>query len=348
MMQQVRENALVARLRALLPHCPSQVNGLHESDAEIIRLPGPQGQMLAITTDSLVEEIESGLYTEPYLAGWMTVMANLSDLAAVGAEPLGVLIAETLPRGMSDADITALQCGIRDACLHAGTCILGGDTNSSDRLHTTGTAVGLISDGTPLLRVRCLPGEALYCTGAMGIGNAYAALRVLNEHGHVLYRPSARLCEGRSLRSCASICMDTSDGLFSTLDQLGRLNRCGFHLTRPLEEFIAPEALRVAGAMGLSPWMLLAAPHGEFELVFTVPLDRIPKLEHIAERAGWTPIRIGITTREPGIAIHNWGTLSPDDLASIRNYPMHSSSERLDFPRFLAALEAGRKKTTKQ
>jgi len=344
MMQQIQENALIARLSALLPRSPEQVNGLHESDAEIVRFPGNEARLIAVTTDGIVEEIESGLYSDPYLVGWMTVMANLSDLAAVGAEPIGLLIAQTLPRGISDADLTSLQTGIRDACLQAGTAVLGGDTNFSDRLHTTGTAIGLLSDTPPLMRVRCEPGEALYCSGPLGVGNAYAALRVLCRYDQdsFPYRPSARLREGNSLRSCASTCMDTSDGLFATLDQLGRLNGCGFSLDKPPEDIIAPEALQVAVATGLAPWMLLAAPHGEFELVFTVPSDRISILEQTAERTGWTPLRIGNTTREPGIAIQNRLALSPDELARIRNYPMNTAADRLAFPSFLAGLEARR------
>ena len=350
MMHEVKENALIAQLAALLPHRPTQVNGLQESDAELIRLPGEGNRILAVTTDGIVEEIDAGLYKDPYLIGWMTVMANLSDLAAVGADPVGLLVAETLPRGISDSDVIALQTGIRDACLHTGTPVLGGDTNFSDRLHTTGTAIGLISDGPPLMRVQCKPGEALFCTGFLGTGNAYAALHTMGTavHDDILYRPTARLQEGASLRSCASTCMDTSDGLLATLDQLGRLNACGFELTGALEDIIAPDALRVASQTGLAPWMLLAAPHGEFELVFTVPECRIDALHRAAERAGWAPIRIGMATEEPGLVSSDWERLTPDDLAAIRNYTLDTAADRLAFPRFLANLAEKRGKSTKR
>jgi thiamine-monophosphate kinase len=343
MMQQIEENLMIARLAALLPHPPAQLNGLNESDAELIRIPGTVEQILAVTTDTISEEIESGLYDDHYLTGWMTVMANLSDLAAVGADPIGLLVAETLPRDASDRDLIALQTGIRDACLCSGTHVLGGDTNFSDRLHTTGTALGLVSDGRPMRRVHCRPDELLYCTGTLGTGNAFAALRVIGNStdGKFSYRPVARIKEGISLRPYASVCMDTSDGLFASLDQLGRLNNCGFVLNDSWETRIAPEARNLALAVGLSPWMLMAGPHGEFELVFTVPIHKIASMREAAEHAGWEPVCLGVVSQTPGIELAGHGRLTPDDLASIRNYRFTTAKERLQFPLFLREL-AGR------
>jgi thiamine-monophosphate kinase len=348
MMQHVEENALIARLSSFLPHLPSQLNGVQESDAELVRLPG-SNQILAVSTDAIVEEIETGLYADPYLIGWMTVMANLSDLAAVGADPIGILIAETLPRDATESDVNALQTGIRDACLRTCTPVLGGDTNFSDRLHTAGTAIGLITDGTPLMRVRCTPAEVLCCTGPLGTGNAYAAVQMTGSLPSNLppFRPVARLQEGVSLRPSASVCMDTSDGLFAALDQLGRLNNCGFHLEKGWDSHIAPGALHIAGIAGVSPWMLLAGPHGEFELVFTVPPHKIPAMQNAAEQAHWTPLRLGVVTEEPGISIADWGKLSPADLALIRNHPLRDRSDIQDFLRFLTNLAERCRTSTK-
>src|SRR3990170_7954855 len=101
------------------PRSPLQYNKLQESDSELVRLPGGNS-LLAVTTDGVVEEIESGLYDDPYLIGWMTVIVNASDLAAVGAEPLGILINENLPQDLASEFTAELQRGIRDACAAAG------------------------------------------------------------------------------------------------------------------------------------------------------------------------------------------------------------------------------------
>lgn len=82
------ENNFFARLTSSFQRSPQQINHLNESDSELLRL--DNDSILAITTDCIVEEIETGLYDDPYLIGWMLVVVNLSDLAAVGARPLGL------------------------------------------------------------------------------------------------------------------------------------------------------------------------------------------------------------------------------------------------------------------
>jgi thiamine-monophosphate kinase len=340
MMPAISENELVARLASMLPRHPAQINKHQESDAELVRLPGAKNLVLAATTDAIVEEIESGLYSDPYLIGWMTVMANLSDLAAVGAEPIGILIEETFPQVVSESTIARLQKGISDACTSASTSVLGGDTNFSDRFITAGTALGLITDGKPMLRVHCAPGDIVYSTGPFGAGNAFAVLQFANGNAAtLLFRPEARIKHGMSLRRHASVCMDTSDGLLATLDQLGRLNNVGFSLESPLDLIVDPTASRIAGSAGLRPWMLLAGPHGEFELVFTLPEHRSKAMMHAAGKAGWTPMRIGMVTQTPGITIPGLGNLTPEQMAAIRNYPLHSRDHVRGFLALLDEIE---------
>jgi thiamine-monophosphate kinase len=344
MINDIKENALISQIAALLPHRPAQLNALQQSDAELIRIPGCTGQVLAVTTDSIVEEVDTGLYKDPYLLGWMTVMANLSDLAAVGADPVGILIAETFPHDITPDVLISLHNGIREACICAGTAVLGGDTNFSDRLHTTGTAIGLVQDGSPLMRVPCHPGEYIYSTGRLGTGNAFAALNMLGQIHRPLpaFKPIARIKEGMLLRPFASACMDTSDGLLATLDQLGRLNNCGFVLESDWENHIAPDSCDVARQSGLEPWMLLAGPHGEFELIFTVPEERCSAMIATARNSGWTPIRLGVVTGIPGIEVTRWGQLSPGDLANIRNFKFEAAGSLLEFVHFLSNLGAKR------
>jgi len=341
MMETIIENAVVARLAAFLPRTPRQLNGLQESDAELVLLPGSGGQVLALTTDSIAEEIASGLYADPYLAGWMTVMANLSDLAAVGAEPIGLLIAETLPQGMTEKERDLLQTGIRDACLVAGSHVLGGDTNYGGRLQLTGTAVGLVPGLASMRRIGSKPGDLLFSTGKLGVGNAFAAERLSGTaRDGVRYLPIARLREGRVLRSHASACMDTSDGLFSTLDQLGRLNDVGFELCAEWSLLIDFGAQHVAEAMGLPPWMLFAGPHGEFELVFTVHPQNAETILSAMGESGMQPVLLGRVCGTPGIALDGWGRLGPEDLADIRNRPFENQENVREFIVSLFALEA--------
>ena len=76
----------------------------------------------------------------------MIVTVNMSDLAAVGATPIGILISEIIPKTFSEEKIKELQRGISDACNKYNTFVLGGDTNEGEKLILTGTAIGIIKN----------------------------------------------------------------------------------------------------------------------------------------------------------------------------------------------------------
>ena len=85
------EAGILKSIAGDFPRHPRQLNGLLEADAEIIRLSGKEGEYLVLKTDGIHEEIKEKLYDDPYLIGWMTVTAPISDIAAVGAQPTGIL-----------------------------------------------------------------------------------------------------------------------------------------------------------------------------------------------------------------------------------------------------------------
>ena len=316
-LQNVRENALIERLARGFARSPMQLNRRHETDAELIRLPGLD-QLLVLTTDAIVEEIELGLYDDPDLVGWMTVTASASDLAAVGADPVGVLLIESLPEHLGEAAVAAMQAGIESACLTYALPVLGGDTNTSASWQMAAVAVGLVPDGAAMTRCGARPGDAVCTTGLLGAGAAFAAARLLGQSPSFAFRPVARLDAGRVLRGRASSCIDTSDGALAALDQLMRLNDVGFRLDAP-DRTLHPSARRTAEALGVPPWMMLAGLHGEFELLFCLPDEALPALRREAIQAGWKPLRIGTVTDVPRIEIATpQGTLALDT-GAIRN-----------------------------
>ncbi len=318
----ILENEMIEKLAAQFSRSPLQLNRLQESDAELVRLPD-SGVLLALTTDGIVEEIDTGLYTDPYLIGWMTVMVNASDLAAVGAEPIGLLVNETIPPGIAEEFLEKLQKGIQDACAACGMFILGGDTNFCSRLQMSACAVGLIPGGRPLTRLGCKPGDVLFASGRLGLGSAYASGRLgiapKGGKSSVPFLPSARLREGRIVSGVASCCMDTSDGLFATLDQLMRLNNAGFVLDTPPAKCLHREALHICRDNNIPEWMMLAGPHGEFELVFCIPPADTGRFFSRAAGGGWEPIRLGEVVEQPGVWWSSDGRRIPIDTGRIRN-----------------------------
>jgi thiamine-monophosphate kinase len=336
MLTPATEIAFIERLASALPRSPHQINKLQEADAEIIILPGGSMGRLALSIDTIEEEIRAGLYTDPWLIGWMSVMVNMSDLAAVGADPVGILLSETIPPGCSQEFLTNLQRGITDACRACGTFVLGGDTNAAANLSITGCAAGMIPGGNLLTRRGSHVGDSLYCSGALGTGNAYAFTKLTGtNNGAIRYQPRARLLEGRLVREYASACMDTSDGVTATLDQLMRINGIGFHLEKGWENSLDGTSRELIHQTHTPEWLLLAGLHGEFELLFTIPAHLQNEFISAASLIGWTPRRIGHVTESQELAIADDAGEWVVDTGRLRNLGQIAAT---DFSSYLHAL----------
>lgn len=314
-LQQLAEARAIARLAARFPRRADQWNRPHEADAELVPL-GPD-TYLASTIDGLANELSSGFYRDAYTAGWVLVQANLSDLAAVGAMPLGLLIALALPPGYADAD--RLAEGIADSLAASGVAALGGDLNEAEALSLTACALGLVT-GRPLGRMGILPGDELWATGPLGGGNALAIAHLLGLPEAIApesrYRPRARLEAGQRLRAYAHALMDTSDGPMSTLDHLARLNGVGLRIAFDPERLAAPEALEGFRQAGLPAWPLLCGEHGEYELMVAIAPEDAERLRADVPEAR----RLAIATPEAGLTLAlPDGREVPYDGAFIRN-----------------------------
>jgi len=275
---------------------PSQLNQLMEADAEIIDLKNKNIDYLVVKTDGLHEEISEKLYEDPFLIGWMSVTATLSDLAAVAAEPLGLLLSLQLTKNTNRKWLGAFKKGINTACSFYGVNVLGGDTNLDSVFSVSTTGIGTITDTRPLLRKPLLPGELLYATGKLGIGNAYAYFRFFNSSVNVNYQPVARLTESTFIKKYATACIDTSDGFFPALSVLSTINRVGIKITTPLQRLLDKTTLNVYQYSGLPAWMFLAGPHGEYELLFSIPPAMRNRFEQACTDWEWEPILIGEIT----------------------------------------------------
>lgn len=311
---------MLRHIASNFPRSPQELNALLESDAELVSL--GRGMTLAITADTIVEEIETGLYADPFQIGWIAVMANLSDLAAVGARPLGLVLIEHLPTDLSAAFLEALQRGIAEACLAAETYVLGGDTNTSSSLQIGAAAVGLIEGGKIIMRRGLHPGDKLFASSYFGEGNAYAFSRFFERDSTPapLYQPRARLREGVLVRQYGSACIDTSDGFFPALANLIELNDKGFSFRSSPEELISEATSALAREAGIPAWFFLAGPHGEFELLFTIPRDQEAAFLRAAGAIGWEPLQLATVIEAPELYFpgsENSGKVDPFLIANL-------------------------------
>jgi thiamine-monophosphate kinase len=202
---------------------------------------------LVVTTDScstaLVEEIEIGDASD---TGWLLVTMNLSDLAAAGARPEGLVVNYTLPPHTAGARLRALMDGV-DACAKRhGTKVVGGDLRDSNELLLTATAIGRRPRRSreqsrsrgPLGRQGARAGDRLLVVGSPGylwgaallkIGWAVLPAGLTNQVYDRARRPMAQLRGGRVLAASglAHAAMDVSDGLYSSVRTLCETNGLG-------------------------------------------------------------------------------------------------------------------------
>ncbi|MDB5099962.1 MAG: hypothetical protein JWM80_4383 [Cyanobacteria bacterium RYN_339] len=298
LLHHLAEVRAIDALAARFPRHPDQWNKPHEADAELVLI--APDLYLAATIDAVVQEWSIGLFQDPYTAGWVLVMSSLSDLAAVGAAPIGILPAITMPEGAAPTERLAL--GIQEAVEAAKTAVLGGDLDAGDRPHLAACALGLVQ-GRPIGRMGIQPGDVVYATGQLGSGNMLAIAFLLGlpreripEHAH---RPVARLAEGQALRPIARAMMDTSDGPMSTLDHLARLNGVGFRIDFDLKRLIRPDALALARGAGAPEWPLFCGELGEYELMVAIAPDQ--EAELLARVPG--AVRVAVAEAAPGLRL---------------------------------------------
>lgn len=291
-----QEINILKKIAGTFARHPLQKNQLLESDAEIIDFKNKSFRYLVLKMDGIQEEIKEKLYEDPNLIGWMAATVTMSDLAATGAIPLGILLNLQIPKDQNENWLKEFQAGINEACERYQVNILGGDTNFDSCVSVATTGVGTIESGEPISRKGLKADDLLYTTGTLGSGNAYAYAHYFDSELRINYRPVARLRECKTIREFATSCMDTSDGLFPALSVLSEINNAGFEITNDLQGLLHSDASRVSRFSRIPAWMLLAGPHGEYELLFTVPADKRNEFEERYRNENAEPVCLGKVT----------------------------------------------------
>lgn len=268
--------------RSLISRITEMLGGLEHDDCAVI---GIDGDYLVVTTDMLHRETDFPAQATPWQIGWMCAAVNLSDIAAMGAEPLGVLIASGIPPETDVGFIDEIFRGIRDCVEAYGTEVLGGDTDAHRELTICGTALGRVSRGRILRRRGARPGDLLCTTGSLG--GAGAGLKALNlgriDLARRLLEPRPRLREGIALAGTGAVTamMDNSDGLALSLHDLAEAGGTGFVIEYERIP-IADEVKAIAESDDEALEMVLRAG-GDFELLFTVRGDMIDDAREACE-----------------------------------------------------------------
>ena len=233
-------------------------------------------QLLAVSTDTLVEGIHFLKTIDPADLGYKALAVNLSDLAAMGADPAWVSLALTLPE-VNTEWLEAFSDSLFEQLNYYGMQLIGGDTTRGP-LSMTLTIQGLIPVDRALTRGGASVGDWIFVTGSLGDSAAGLALLLEQltvdnpEYRDTLLqrhlRPTPRILQGQALRGLATSAIDISDGLISDLKHVLAASGCGARID--LDALPLSEALlgSVDGDQALK-WALTGGE--DYELCFTVP-----------------------------------------------------------------------------
>jgi thiamine-monophosphate kinase len=266
----------------------------------------PLGRDLVFTHDVLACGVHYVPGDPPSDIAWKLLAVNLSDLAAMGAAPCGVLLGLGLSAAEDDDWRAAFTAGLGRALVHFGVALWGGDTVTGLAAAVLGlTAVGSVEPETALSRSGAKVGDDLWVSGSIGDAGLGLAIAL----GHAPHdaallkrfrRPEPRLALGRALIGTASAAMDVSDGLLIDADRLAQAS--GVALAIDLGAVPVSDAA-AARCPTLAERIALTTAGDDYELLFTAP----PGVD-VAALSGRTPVtRIGAVTAGRGVRLANQG-----------------------------------------
>jgi len=246
--------------------------------------------------------------------GYYLTAANASDLAAMGATPVGFFDVLRYTKEMTFSDARDIIDGILEACRIFKMPLLGGDTGGYELPVTSGAAVGMCKKGRALLRSNCKSGDYIYLsgpTGIAGVANTYfsndhdGTLSIEDEEQLLLSwrRINPQLDLGMFLveRGYSSCAIDTSDGLKASVEQLARASNIGIEICLdnvPIDDLVE-KVVRVLGHTKKSDmYKYVFSDSVDFRLLYTIPYEKVTAFEKEVSDKGFGAIHIGCATEK--------------------------------------------------
>ena len=230
---------------------------------------------LISTCDMLIQSRHFPKNMSFFDMGFKAVTVNVSDLAAMGAEPFGFLLAIAMPKDLKLSHFKEIIDGVLKACIYYGIPLIGGDTDEADEIIITGTALGMAEK--PLMKDTYNKGDLIAITGDIGLAALGFEMDTLdNVYAKHALRPKARLEEGLILKDFATSATDITDGLASELYDIKK-DGFGFMIYEELLG-ISDEFKEMSSQLNLDYLDLVFHVGEDFELLFTISKDNLEKL----------------------------------------------------------------------
>jgi len=270
---------------------------------------------LVVTTDMLVASIHFPPGTKPEQIGRKAVVVNLSDMAAMGAEPLGLVFSVALPRELNVEFVKKIMKGMESTAREYNTYVVGGDLDESKEITIAGTAFGLANGKRLLKRSGAKEGDIVAVTGELGAASAglKILLKKMPSKGYkklvdAQAKPIARVKEGRVLaqRGLVKAATDITDGLASSLWQLA--NESKVKLMINYEKIpIHPLVRKFSQKYGFDTDDFALFGGEDFELLFTVHSRAWGTVQRALKRIGTKATPIGQVMKGQGVFIKKNG-----------------------------------------
>lgn len=273
-------------------------------DAAILAVPA--GKQLVVSTDTLVAGVHFPESTSPRDVAFKSVAVNLSDLAAMGAQPAWLTLALTLPE-VDEHWLEQFAMEFVDTAAHFGADLVGGDTTQGP-LSISVTAMGLVDAGAEMRRDRARDGDAIYVTGSLG--DAAIGLALLQQDAVLddsaawllgrLNRPQPRVGFASLASHCCDCAIDISDGLAADLGHVLEASDCGASVR--LDSIpLSPQALAFFENTGGIDWNRVLGGGDDYELCLITAPENEAQLMRAARQSGTALSRIGEITRQQGL-----------------------------------------------
>ena len=302
------EFSLIERIRSLTEQSRDDVRFGIGDDAAVLAV--PTGQELAVAIDTLVEGMHFPRGTSAVDIGWKALAVNLSDLAAMGATPAWALLALTLPEP-DQAFVEGLAEGFAQLAKPHRLALVGGDTTRGP-LSISVAVHGFVAPGQALMRSGAKVGDAVLVTGTLG--DAAAGLHALAHPFAVeeqrsdardllvarLNRPTPQLAAGSALRDLAHACIDVSDGLIADLGHICTASGVGAEIDASLLP-LSPSLIAIYDDASAQQFALTGGD--DYELCFTVPMNRLADVQSDLSRLGCGVTRIGRIVEGQGVSV---------------------------------------------
>jgi thiamine-monophosphate kinase len=275
------------------------------------------GGTIVATTDPCPYPMSRSLgFSDYYYDGWLLATINLSDLAAAGAQPLGLLTSLTLTNDMTITDLERLLDGIDDCCNACSTHVIGGNLKEGSTTNLQATAIGVCNQQTCVSRVGCHENDLIVIIGDLGMFWA-GVLAVKNKiplrqvKKKILLRniltptPKVKVAMELAQHGILTACIDNSDGLYPSLLQLSEANNLQMYLSFNNIIF-NEEVYEVSRLCDVDP-LKLSLGWGDWQLVGCVNPSNLQVLKEIVNRHSINSYILGTVRNGRGVILESEG-----------------------------------------